>query len=147
PRYFLNNADVGIGAHVAAGGRGIKCVGGKAAFAAAGAAAGADTPPRARPWRGAVGLDKGSPQQVDATTVVVALGPYTGGGMHIAPGARMEDGLFDVVTIGALTSRELLLNLLPRIYSGTHLSHPAARRAQAQLVRIETEGQPPVELD
>ena len=73
------------------------------------------------------------PREVEAITVVVALGPYTGGGMHIAPGARMEDGLFDVVTIGAMSPQELLLNL-PRIYAGTHLSHPGVRREQALVL-------------
>src|SRR5439155_1668008 len=86
---------------------------------------------------GTVGLDEEEAQEVEATTVVVALGPYTGGGMQIAPGARMDDGLFDVVTIGALPARELLRNL-PRIYSGTHLSHPAVRHGQAQLVRCQS---------
>src|SRR6266545_974257 len=141
-RYFLNNADVGIGARVAAGGARFKRAGGKAAFALSSVAAVLDP----QPWRGTVALDKGEPQRVEATTVVVALGPYTGGGMKIAPGARMDDGLFDVVTIGALPPRELLRNL-PKIYSGTHLSHPAVRHSQAQLVRVEVEGEPLVELD
>ena len=141
-RYFLNNADVGIGGRVAAGGARFKRVGGKAAFALSSMAAVLEP----QPWRGTLALDKDQPREVEATTVVVALGPYTGGGMHIAPGARMDDGLFDVVTIGALPPRELLRSL-PRIYSGTHLSHPAVRHAQAQLVRVETEGKPLVELD
>ena len=58
----------------------------------------------------------------------------------------MDDGLFDVVTIGALPARELLRNL-PRIYSGTHLSHPAVRHGQAQLVHVEAQGKPLIELD
>ena len=141
-RYFLNNADVGIGARVAAGGARLKRLGGKAAFALS--SVGAVFAPQ--PWRGTVALDKDAPREVEAITVVVALGPYTGGGMHIAPGARMEDGLFDVVTIGALPTRELLRNL-PRLYAGTHLSHPAVSHTRAQLVRVEVDGQPPVELD
>ena len=141
-RYFMNNADVGIGGRVAAAGARFKRAGGKAAFALSSVGAVLDP----RPWRGTVGIDGEPPREVEAITVVVALGPYTGGGMHIAPGARMEDGLFDVVTIGAMSPQELLLNL-PRVYAGTHLSHPAVRRVQAQLVRIETDGEPLVELD
>jgi len=141
-RYFLNNADVGIGGRVAAGGARFKRAGGKAAFALSSVAAVLDP----RPWRGTLALDDQDPMEVDAVTVVIALGPYTGGGMHIAPGARMEDGLFDVVTIDAMEPRDLLVNL-PRIYTGTHLSHPAVHRAQARSVRVVAEGDPLVELD
>jgi diacylglycerol kinase (ATP) len=141
-RYFMNNADVGIGGRVAAGASRFKRAGGKAAFALSSVGAALDP----RPWRGTLGIDGAAAQEVEAITVVVAIGPYTGGGMHIAPGAKMEDGLFDVITIGAMSSQDLLLNF-PRVYVGAHLSHPAVRRVQAQLVRIETDGAPPVELD
>lgn len=141
-RYFLNNADVGIGGRVAAGAERFKRAGGRAAFALSSVSAVLDP----RPWRGTIAIDDGEPRQVEAVTVVVALGPFTGGGMHIAPGARMEDGLFDVVTVDAMPPQELLINL-PRIYAGTHLSHHAVHRAQGRVVRVETDGQPLVELD
>jgi diacylglycerol kinase (ATP) len=141
-RFFVNNADVGIGARVASGGARFKRAGGKAAFALSSIVAVLDP----RPWRGTVQLDEAAPTEVNVVTVVVALGPYTGGGMHIAPGARMEDGLFDVVTIDAMAPRELLVNL-PRIYAGTHLSHPAVRHTRARSVHIVPSGDPPVELD
>ncbi len=141
-RYFLNNADVGIGGRIAAGGARFKRAGGRAAFALSSIGAVLDP----RPWRGTLAVDDEAPRQVEAVTVVVALGPYTGGGMHIAPGAKMDDGRFDVVTIGAMQPRELLLNL-PRIYIGTHLSLPAVHHVQARVVRVEADGQPLVELD
>jgi len=141
-RYFLNNADVGIGARVAAGSARFKRIGGKAAFALSSLAAVLEP----QPWRGRVILDGDTADEVEATTVVVALGPYTGGGMRVAPGARMDDGLFDVVTIGALAPRDLVLNL-PRLYAGTHVSHPDVRVQRAQLVRVEPEGKPSIELD
>ena len=141
-RYFLNNADVGIGARVAAGGARFKRLGGRAAFALSSMREVLDP----RPWRGTLAVDDGEPQSVEATTVVLALGPYTAGGMNVAPGAKMEDGLFDIVTIGAMAPRELLANL-PRVYAGTHLSHPAVSHARGRAARIEPEGEPLVELD
>ena len=43
--------------------------------------------------------------------VVVANGRSFGGGMRICPDAEPDDGLFDVLTIGDLTKRDLLLTL------------------------------------
>lgn len=44
----------------------------------------------------------GTPIQTDSAYyfVTVANGRYFGGGMHIAPAARCDDGLFDVVLVG-----------------------------------------------
>ena len=40
--------------------------------------------------------------------VIVANGRYFGGGMKMAPSAEPDDGLFDVVTIGDVTKRDLV---------------------------------------
>ena len=65
--------------------------------------------------------------------VVVANGRNFGGGMIICPEAEPDDGLFDVLTIGDLTKRDLLVTL-PKIYRGTPPAAPegraAARRAR-----------------
>jgi diacylglycerol kinase family enzyme len=63
--------------------------------------------------------------------VAVANGRYFGGGMHVAPGARLDDGSFDVVAIGDVTRLEMLTSGR-RIYNGTHLELPkvTARRAR-----------------
>ena len=49
--------------------------------------------------------------------VVVANGRTFGGGMIICPDAEPDDGLFDVLTIGDLTKRDLLVTL-PKTYRG-----------------------------
>jgi len=141
-KYFMNNADVGIGARIALGAQRHKMLGGSLAFFAAALQAIVDP----QPWQGTLALDDGAPEAVNAVTVVIALGPYTGGGMRIAPGAKLDDGMFDVVTIDALSSGELLANL-PSIYTGAHLSHPAVHHARAQAIRIETGGAPRLEMD
>lgn len=55
--------------------------------------------------------------------VAVANGQYFGGGMHIAPRAKMDDGYFDVVVLGNLNKAEAIA-IGPKIYRGTHLDHP-----------------------
>ena len=57
--------------------------------------------------------------------VIVANGAYLGGGMKICPEAEPDDGVFDVLLIGDLTKRDLMLTL-PKTYRGTHLPHPKA---------------------
>lgn len=51
----------------------------------------------------------------------VANARYFGGGMKIAPDARLNDGKFDLVTVGDLGAWRILLNS-PRLYLGAHLS-------------------------
>lgn len=64
-----------------------------------------------------------------------AIGPWTGGGMHIAPGARDDDGLLDFVTVRDAGAWHNLLNL-PRLFNGRLHEDPnvqVARAARGQL--------------
>jgi YegS/Rv2252/BmrU family lipid kinase len=78
--------------------------------------------------------------------VVVANGRYFGGGMMMCPEAEPDDGLFDVLTIGDLTKRDLLLTL-PKTYRGRHLPHPKAELLRGSVVTIESDTPLPIELD
>jgi YegS/Rv2252/BmrU family lipid kinase len=78
--------------------------------------------------------------------VVVANGRYFGGGMMMCPEAEPDDGLFDVLTIGDLTKRDLLLTL-PKTYRGRHLPHPKAELLRGAVVTVEAETPLPIELD
>jgi YegS/Rv2252/BmrU family lipid kinase len=78
--------------------------------------------------------------------VVAANGRYFGGGMKICPDADPADGLFDVLLIGDVTKRDLVLTL-PKIYRGTHLPHPKAELLRGPHVTIEAPIPLPVELD
>jgi YegS/Rv2252/BmrU family lipid kinase len=78
--------------------------------------------------------------------VVVANGRYFGGGMMILPDAEPDDGVFDVLLIGSLTKRDLLLTL-PKTYRGKHLPHPKAELLRGPTVEIEAPEPLPIELD
>jgi diacylglycerol kinase family enzyme len=78
--------------------------------------------------------------------VVVANGRYFGGGMMITPEARSDDGLFDVLLIGDLTKRDLMVTL-PKTYRGKHLPHPKAELLRGATVTVEAPSPLPVELD
>jgi YegS/Rv2252/BmrU family lipid kinase len=78
--------------------------------------------------------------------VIVANGPYLAGGMKICPDAEADDGAFDVLLIGNLTKRDLMLTL-PKTYRGTHLPHPKAEVLRGTVVTVDARSPLPVELD
>jgi len=78
--------------------------------------------------------------------VVVANGRFFGGGLEICPEAEPDDGLFDVLTIGDVTKRDLV-QTMPRMYRGTHLPHPKAELLRGSSVTVTSETPLPIELD
>ena len=77
---------------------------------------------------------------------VVANGQYHGGGMWLAPEARPDDGLFDVLVFGDLTKTDFVRNV-GKIYRGTHLSHPKIEQLRGARVEIDADEPLPIELD
>jgi diacylglycerol kinase family enzyme len=69
-------------------------------------------------------------------SVVVCNGRYLGGGMFMAPDASFDDGIFDVVILGNLNKLEVVANL-PRVYKGTHLTHPKVSLCHAREIHVE----------
>jgi diacylglycerol kinase (ATP) len=61
-----------------------------------------------------------------------------GGGMKIAPQARLDDGKLDVCVVGAM-SRFKLICLFPTVYFGGHLSFREVEYTQTETARLETE--------
>jgi YegS/Rv2252/BmrU family lipid kinase len=100
------------------------------------------------PWRNdviRVDVD-GARREGRMHDVVVANGKYFGGGMMICPDAAPDDGLFDVLLIGDLTKRDLLLTL-PKTYRGKHLPHPKAEVLRGAVVTVHADEPLPIELD
>jgi diacylglycerol kinase (ATP) len=71
-----------------------------------------------------------------AMLVAVANGPSYGGGMRVCPDARMDDGLLDVLVVEPI-SRTEFVRIFPRVYSGTHVSHPRVVIRRAAHVRVD----------
>ena len=78
--------------------------------------------------------------------VMVANGRYLGGGMMMCPEAEPDDGLLDVLLIGDVTKRDLLL-VLPKTYKGRHLPHPRLEPLRGRVVTIDAHEPLPIELD
>jgi YegS/Rv2252/BmrU family lipid kinase len=65
----------------------------------------------------ALTLDDGGEFTRDIFHIAVANGRYQGGGMFVAPDARMDDGLFHITVIRAM-ALPLVLARLPKLYNG-----------------------------
>lgn len=68
----------------------------------------------------------------------IANGKIFGKGMKIAPYAKLDDGLFDVVLVESMKFLEFCRNIL-KIYSGSHLSHPKVSLIRGKEIEISPE--------
>jgi diacylglycerol kinase (ATP) len=76
--------------------------------------------------------------EVDAMLVEVGSGRSTGGGMRVLPNAVMNDGLLDVCIVEAL-SKTAFLRAFPRVFTGSHTTHPKVRMRTGTLVKMEAD--------
>ena len=58
-----------------------------------------------------------------------------GAGMFIAPEAKIDDGMLDLVVVEAI-SKLKLLRIFPKVYKGEHVGHPAVTIVRTRSARI-----------
>lgn len=78
--------------------------------------------------------------------VAVCNSIHTGGAMRIAPHARCDDGVLDVMIVEDI-GRVELGRVFPKIFDGSHVGHPKVRFERARTVRIEPESPSPLLVD
>jgi diacylglycerol kinase (ATP) len=83
-------------------------------------------------------LDDQEPIRKVVNSVVVANCQFFGGGMRVAPDADPNDGLFDVIVIGDIDKVEFLMTV-PKVYDGTHITHPQVDTYRARRVEVRSE--------
>ncbi len=76
----------------------------------------------------------------------VANATSYGGGMRIAPGASLNDGLFDIVVVGEVSKLEFL-KTFPKVFKGAHLGHPKIKVIQGAEVKVRSASSLPVLAD
>ncbi len=86
------------------------------------------------------GNDKTWTTRSDQPTLLAAFAnaPLYGGGMKIAPRAKMDDGLLDVCVVGGVDPFKLFC-MFPSVYFGRHLKIREVEYFQSGRVRVETE--------
>jgi diacylglycerol kinase (ATP) len=140
--YFANFAGAGISGSIARrANASSKALGGKASFMWS-------TMAVFMRWKSAdvtVDID-GSPRSGRMFEVLAMNGDYTAGGMWMAPDAKADDGLFDVVLIGDVTKLDFALTF-PKIYRGRHVGHPKIEHLQGRAVSVDSATPLPLALD
>jgi len=58
-----------------------------------------------------------------------------GGGMRIAPAAKVDDGALDLVVARELTKIQIL-RVFPKVYTGAHIHHPAVQISRIRAAKI-----------
>jgi diacylglycerol kinase (ATP) len=84
-------------------------------------------------------LDDGEPWETEAMLVAVGNAKSYGAGMLVCPDADLTDGLVDVTVLGPVSKPEFL-KTFPKVFKGTHVSHPAVTTRRAKVVRLEGSG-------
>ena len=81
----------------------------------------------------------GKQLKLDAMMVSVGNGPSFGGGLRITEGALLDDGMLDVVVIKPM-SRRSLVRTYPKLFKGTHTTHPQYEHHLVRTVTIAAPG-------
>lgn len=81
-------------------------------------------------------------RRLDAVLVTVGNTASIGGGMRLAPDARVDDGLLDVL-IATPLSRFELLKLFPRVFRGTHVNDDHVSIERGRVITIDTDDRLP----
>src|SRR6266498_3314348 len=135
PHYFCCVAGVGIDGRIAAGANRLpawlRARGGYALCAPQEFLRFAPLPMK-------VSLNGSRPASKPTILAAVANAPVFGGGMRIAPHAKLDDGRLDVCVIRGMDVLKLFC-LFPTVYFGRHLGFREVEYTQTETVRIETE--------
>lgn len=85
---------------------------------------------------------------IEAETILIAaaLGTTYGAMFRLAPAAKLDDGLFDVIW-SEKVSRGEVLRLVPAALKGTLLEHPKVHMARAREVEVELAEEVPAHVD
>jgi diacylglycerol kinase (ATP) len=142
-RHFANVAGFGVSGVVSDEvNRGLKFGSGRLSFMLASAKAllrWSDQPVR---WR----ADGGPWVEQRVTALSVCNGRFFGGGMQVAPDARIDDGLFDVVVWSGLGITDFVTKKR-MLYDGSHVKLPNTHVLRARTVEAEPAGDGDVLLD
>ena len=91
-------------------------------------------------------IDDGPEEQKVLNTFVVANGRYYGGGLKPAPNAQLDDGLFEIVSIGDVGFFEAISSL-GKFRKGTYLDIPKVAFSKGKTVVADSEETQLVEME
>jgi diacylglycerol kinase (ATP) len=72
-----------------------------------------------------------------AMLIAIANGVSYGGGMKICPNSDIRDGLFDLLILEPVSKFEFL-KVFPRVFKGTHITHPKVKILRGRKISIDS---------
>ena len=142
-RYFINEGEIGMGAAVCeVVNRSSKRWGGRLSYLRAILVTALRYPDQEI----MLSLDGAPAERVIINNIWLANGQYSGGGIRSGPRARLDDGLLDVVQIGASGMLEKLIGMR-KLRSGAFVDRPNVIYRTARRVEAESEASVPVEVE
>ena len=94
-------------------------------------------------------VDDQPERRMSVLLAAIGNGRFFGGGMRICPEALLDDGLFDLVTVGNLGRVGVMANI-HRIYSGHHLTMKEVQGTRGRRMKVapaDREAKIPLEVD
>jgi YegS/Rv2252/BmrU family lipid kinase len=88
----------------------------------------------------------GESRRFSGYSISVANSRAFGGGMYIAPDARLDDGEFDIVSVGAVSKLRFVGNL-PKVFKGTHVEDDEVQVFRAPHLELSASRPFPVYAD
>ncbi len=140
-RAFINGVGIGIDAQIAIEAQRIKRLKGLAVYLAALAR----TIYRFTPPQLDITID-GQTRSGRWAMVTIGNGACHGGGFWITPDAKIDDGVFDVCAVAAMSTPRMLRHF-PKVMQGRHTSLAEVRISHAQSVQVVAPGGAPVHFD
>ncbi len=132
-RYFVNVGGTGFDSEVNGHANGVRFLKGTPKYVYSTFV----TLVRFRPGQFRVHVD-GAVHDVPGMMIAVGNGTSYGGGMHITPGARSDDGDLELCVIGEVSKVDFV-RTFPKVFKGTHVSHPKVTVLHGKEIEISAE--------
>lgn len=75
-------------------------------------------------------------QEIRTRSLAICNGRFFGSGMHIAPMARLDDGILDVVDLGDAPRLRFMM-VSSQVYTGAHLRHEGVKHFRCDKLELE----------
>ncbi|GAI07837.1 unnamed protein product, partial [marine sediment metagenome] len=145
-RFFINEADVGFGAIVVEASKRLPNYFGRKINYLPHVLGGVGSLFGYKNKRIALRVEEEVEDTCVCAMVVIANGSYFGGGMCIAPDAKPDDGLLDMIIFGDMGKSEMM-KIWQMTYNGRHVSHHKVRSRKIRSVAIQCDEKILVEAD
>ena len=81
------------------------------------------------------------------TFIIACNSLHVGKGMRMAPKAKLDDGLIDLIVVDGDISRRRLLSVLPKLFDGTHIAEPEVEYYQASRFSLTPDDDDSLNID